>query len=157
MFIIVSSRKGQGYYIVLKSVNCIFLFLVYYSTFSDCGDIYEYSPGEITSPGYPNRYPKSTSCAWLIKAPVGTQIVLTIHHVDIERHSTCHFDHLLIRNGLSTDSPAFNKLCEQNSTVGKTITSGSNGLRLEFQSDNTVQRIGFRITWKFSSSSNLMI
>ncbi|XP_068539932.1 astacin-like metalloendopeptidase isoform X1 [Anas acuta] len=37
----------------------------------NCGDTFRDSNGVITSPNYPNKYPKNRACFWVISSPVG--------------------------------------------------------------------------------------
>lgn len=44
-----------------------------------------YPNGVITSPNYPNDYDHNDACAWIINAPPGTQISVSLHSI----RSTC--------------------------------------------------------------------
>lgn len=47
-------------------------FLLYSSV--NCGATFRDSKGVITSPNYPNKYPKNRACFWVITSPVGYKV-----------------------------------------------------------------------------------
>lgn len=55
--------------------------------------------GVLKSPRYPETYPNSKSCTWVITAPRGRQIELNITDFDMEEGtgSDCGYDYLEIR------------------------------------------------------------
>ena len=57
--------------------------------------------GNISSPGYPNRYPPNSDCVWRLKAPVGNHFIITIQDIDLEwdnnRECGSYLDYLKIR------------------------------------------------------------
>ena len=76
-----------------------------------CGGNYTTRNGILTSTSYPDNYPNNEDCVFTISQPTGTAIVLKFMTMDIESHSTCKFDYLEIRDGISDDSPVLIKLC----------------------------------------------
>lgn len=54
----------------------------------------------------------------------------------------CKYDFVEVRSGLSPDARLHGKFC--GSEMPEVITSQSNNMRLEFKSDNTVSKRGFR-------------
>ena len=54
----------------------------------------------------------------------------------------CKYDFVEVRSGLSPDARLHGKFC--GSEMPEAITSQSNDMRVEFKSDNTVSRRGFR-------------
>lgn len=62
-----------------------------------CGGHYLKSTGVIKSPNYPDDYPNSKECVWIIEAQNRYRIILTVDHFDMEDHSSCSFDYLEIR------------------------------------------------------------
>ena len=51
----------------------------------------------ISSPGFPNGYPTSLDCSWIIRAPLNRQIMLNISDFELETHAQCRMDFLEIR------------------------------------------------------------
>lgn len=54
----------------------------------------------------------------------------------------CKYDFLEVRSGLSPDARLHGRFC--GSATPEVITSQSNNMRVEFKSDNTVSKRGFR-------------
>lgn len=54
----------------------------------------------------------------------------------------CKYDFVEVRSGLSPDAKLHGKFC--GSETPQVITSQSNNMRVEFKSDNTVSKRGFR-------------
>ena len=79
--------------------------------FGACGGNFTTPQGIITSPSYPENYPDNADCIYTILQPNGTNILLNFISMDIWSHSTCRWDYLEIRDGLSESSTLLNKLC----------------------------------------------
>ncbi|XP_074652971.1 cubilin-like [Tubulanus polymorphus] len=116
---------------------------------TDCGGILTEDGGTITSPGYPNAYRASDTCAWIIRAPEGQQIELVWVDMNIEDHKKCTFDYLEIFNGGEATAPSIGKFCSNK--TGETFRSQSNELRLEFHTDGSLVRRGFSLRYSFIS------
>lgn len=108
-----------------------------------CGGDYYQTSGVIKSPGYPDHYPHSADCLWMLHAPNGRQIMLNVTDFVTEYHSNCKYDYLEIRNGGYKTSPLIGKYC--GTQVMPIIRSHSNLLRLEFKSDSSMSAPGFEI------------
>lgn len=69
---------------------------------------------------------------------------LTRQHVHMLRFSAqvCKYDFVEVRSGLSADSRLHGKFC--GAEKPEAITSQYNNMRLEFKSDNTVSKKGFK-------------
>lgn len=111
-----------------------------------CGGQITDQNGTITSPSYPDVYPKSKHCLWEIVAPPFHRIILNFTHFDIEgskyRWQECSYDSVRvyskIRKNVIND---FGTFC--GTRIPKIIMSEKNHIRLEFKSDQTIQRSGF--------------
>lgn len=55
----------------------------------------------------------------------------------------CKYDYVEVRSGLASDSKLHGKFC--GSEKPEVITSYGNNMRLEFKSDNTVSKKGFKV------------
>ncbi|KAH0616082.1 hypothetical protein JD844_026913, partial [Phrynosoma platyrhinos] len=82
-----------------------------------CGGLLTKLNGTITTPGWPKEYPPNKNCV-------------------------CKYDYVEIRSGLSSDSKLHGKFC--GTEVPEVITSQLNNMRIEFKSDNTVSKKGFK-------------
>ncbi|XP_043479110.1 cubilin-like isoform X2 [Leptopilina heterotoma] len=102
--------------------------------------------GVIRSPNYPENYPRSVTCEWIIEAPSKHQVILRVKDFQIEKKG-CLYDYLEIRNGLYNNSPLIGKYCGDLGTIPSTIKSFSNHMFLRFVSDTTEADKGFEIEW----------
>ncbi|XP_047196985.1 complement C1s subcomponent-like [Hippoglossus stenolepis] len=108
--------------------------------------------GEIQSPLYPQPYPTGLKSEWNLFGPEGSQIQLSITHLDIKPSAGCSQDSLTV----VYDQKILWTFCgQENSTdhPGKEpIRSPGNKLTLIFQTSNSTsevqQHIGFTATYK---------
>lgn len=105
------------------------------------------------SPNFPSNYPSHSTCDWTIKSDPYQQIVLTFEDFEIEMHSECRYDYLLIRDGKKKDAKVIGKYCGRNSP--NIIRAKTNAIRLELISDSTTERKGFKATWKFERKESV--
>ena len=47
---------------------------------AECGGWQTGEGGALSSPNYPNIYPGPSRCAWLLEAPVGHTITVSLHY-----------------------------------------------------------------------------
>ena len=87
-----------------------------------CGGTFTNPKGLLTSPSYPDNYPKNADCVYTISQPAGTAILLTFHSMDIFFFKC--YDYLEIRDGSSATSPLLNKIC--GNTIPAPIQSSQN-------------------------------
>ncbi|KAG5893859.1 hypothetical protein JTB14_005468 [Gonioctena quinquepunctata] len=57
-----------------------------------CGGHLKGNSGTITSPNYPDPYPASVVCDWLIEVEYGKSIEIEFHEIDIEKDASCEYD-----------------------------------------------------------------
>lgn len=62
-----------------------------------CGGNFFTNTGFIKSPGYPQNYPRSVSCAYTITVKPGSQIMLDVIDFQLEYYNSCKYDYLEIR------------------------------------------------------------
>ena len=94
------------YRIVVLKLKCYLLFYqccfkaVAFHSAGACGGFLQTgdTPVFLYSPGWPESYSNGANCMWLIQAPDST-VELNILSLDIESHSTCSYDKLVIRDG----------------------------------------------------------
>lgn len=109
-----------------------------------CGGIRNDSMGQISSPAFPDAYPLSTRCVWEIFAPAHHRISLNFSHFDLEgvKSQECDYDYVDIRSRISEGKYIKNGVyCGPNQAF--MVTSVANVMRIEFQSDNSIQKSGF--------------
>ncbi|KAB7498637.1 Fibropellin-1 [Armadillidium nasatum] len=133
---------------------------------NDCGDMSDEmdcpqrcrfymssSTDSLESPNYPQKYNSSTNCKWTLEAPFGHNIILQFNDFETEKG----FDTVQILTGGRTETSAMplvtlsGKL--DSSLNGHIYESASNFMIVKFQSDASVERKGFRASWKTEDSS----
>uniref|UniRef100_A0A3Q1IYA9 Uncharacterized protein n=1 Tax=Anabas testudineus TaxID=64144 RepID=A0A3Q1IYA9_ANATE len=110
--------------------------------------------GAIASPRYPSPYPPNQNCSWIIKAQEPfNHVTLSFTDFDLEMiTSNCSHDAVNILDGDNYLAPSIGRLyC--GSEIPHPVTSFSNALVVNFISDTSVSRKGFRATYSASTSS----
>ncbi|ELW49304.1 Tolloid-like protein 2 [Tupaia chinensis] len=107
-----------------------------------CGGFITTLNGTIASPGWPQEYPTNKNCVWQVVAPAQHRISLQFEEFELEGNGVCKYDFVEVRSGLSPDARLHGRFC--GSETPEVLTSQSNNLRVEFKSDNTVSKRGFR-------------
>ncbi|XP_065583655.1 cubilin-like [Artemia franciscana] len=116
--------------------------LEYVQPFTECGEVFTNSTGEVTSPGYPDNYPNSvSSCGYLITRPVGRTVLLFFDFIDVEDS----YDFVNVYDGKDTSSPSIGELT--GSYNDYTIESTRNNMYITFTSDYSNSASGFQATW----------
>uniref|UniRef100_A0A674DZU0 Metalloendopeptidase n=1 Tax=Salmo trutta TaxID=8032 RepID=A0A674DZU0_SALTR len=107
-----------------------------------CGGLLSKLNGTISSPGWPKEYPPNKNCVWQVVAPTQYRISMQFEPFELEGNEVCKYDFVEVRSGLSSDSKLHGKYC--GTEVPQVITSQYNNMRIEFKSDNTVAKKGFK-------------
>ena len=81
-----------------------------------CGGSFTTPNGILTSPSYPNNYPRLQDCIYTISQQTGSVILLNFLSMDMQICigswcDACDYYYLEIREGPSDDSPLLDKLC----------------------------------------------
>ncbi|XP_034624643.1 astacin-like metalloendopeptidase [Trachemys scripta elegans] len=113
-----------------------------------CGKTFTAMNGTFESPLYPSHYPPLTDCAWIMIAPEGSKISLTILSFLLEDSFQCQHDYLVIYDGGTTTAHSEGKYCA-NDIVPGFISSG-NSVLVQFHSDYFLQYLGFQAEYSFS-------
>ncbi|KDR10358.1 Dorsal-ventral patterning tolloid-like protein 1, partial [Zootermopsis nevadensis] len=108
-----------------------------------CGGVFDVSNGTITSPSFPELYPVNKNCVWEIIAPPQYRITLNFTHFELEgNNQECEYDSVEVHSKMGEDVMRKHGVyC--GSRIPPLITSDGNSLRVEFNSDNSVQKSGF--------------
>ncbi|XP_053307274.1 tolloid-like protein 2 [Spea bombifrons] len=110
-----------------------------------CGGYITKLNGTVTSPGWPKEYPTNKNCVWQLVAPAQYRISLQFEVFELEGNDVCKYDYVEIRSGLSSESKLHGRFCGLEKP--EVITSQGNSIRLEFKSDNTVSKRGFKVNF----------
>ncbi|KAG7223974.1 hypothetical protein INR49_015231, partial [Caranx melampygus] len=106
-----------------------------------CGGEVERDSGQIQSPNYPDDYQSNKECVWRITVAEGYDVGLSFQSFEIERHDSCAYDYVEVRDGSSESSPLLGHFCGYDKPDD--IKSSSNQLWLKFVSDGSVNKAGF--------------
>lgn len=142
-----------------------------------CGGLLSKLNGTISTPGWPKEYPPNKNCVWQVVAPTQYRISMQFEAFELEGNEViriqlvrtcvrvppisdetdsclqvCKYDYVEVRSGLSSDSKLHGKYC--GTEVPEVITSHYNNMRIEFKSDNTVSKKGFKAHF-FSGKTRL--
>ncbi|XP_034006813.1 adhesion G-protein coupled receptor G6 isoform X8 [Trematomus bernacchii] len=109
---------------------------------SSCVLVLTENQGAFTSPCYPQIYPNSQACRWTMQAPAGFIIQLSFLDFDLEEAPGCIYDRVLVNTG-KTDV----KFCGPTAN-GLTLNSTGNVMELSFNSDFSVQKRGFSVSFR---------
>ncbi|KAG8183432.1 hypothetical protein JTE90_023188 [Oedothorax gibbosus] len=109
-----------------------------------CGGVLSAERGMITSPSFPDLYPSNKQCIWEIVAPPRFRITLNFTHFDLEgTNQECEYDSVDVRSKVSPEEEWKKQGTFCGSRLPPTLTSEGSQLRIEFVSDNSVQKSGF--------------
>ncbi|XP_064091137.1 sushi, von Willebrand factor type A, EGF and pentraxin domain-containing protein 1-like isoform X2 [Macrobrachium nipponense] len=126
---------------------------------NDCGDMsdemncpnqcnfYMKTSGDsIESPEYPKKYGPNLDCKWTLEGPVGHNVILQFYEFDTEKN----FDTVQILSGGRTEDSAMSltTLSGRQDLTDKLFISASNFMILKFKTDASVEKRGFRASWK---------
>ncbi|XP_040577922.1 uncharacterized protein uif [Lepeophtheirus salmonis] len=100
----------------------------------------------IESKNYPLKYDSLSDCKWTLEGPQGTTILLQFSEFDTEQN----FDTVQILSGGRTEESAINvaTLSGHLQLKDRTFVSASNFMLIKFQTDSSVEKKGFRASWR---------
>ncbi|XP_059901037.1 cubilin [Gadus macrocephalus] len=121
--------------------------LSFQASLDGCGGELNAPSGTISSPNYPNLYPHSRVCRWLVVVPRGRRVTLTINDMRLEGSETsCYFDYVEVLNGVTEDSPLLTRYCGSVPTGTQVRTSGRT-MTVVFRTDASVSNGGFTASY----------
>ncbi|KAM9333329.1 LOW QUALITY PROTEIN: cubilin [Pholidichthys leucotaenia] len=102
------------------------------------------NPGFLYSPGWPDNYPTSQECTWLIHSPDST-VELNFLFIDMEDSPDCYYDSIVIRDGETSLSPVLATVCGWD-TPGSLHSTGDS-MYIHFSSDSIINGRGFNASF----------
>lgn len=102
--------------------------------------------GVISTPGYPKNYPNGLDYNWKFFVPDGYVIELKFEEVYLQDDSGCNKDYIRIHDGENVNGKILGKYCGR--ILVEPVRTSGNKLLLHFHSDESVERKGFKISWK---------
>ncbi|XP_061125818.1 adhesion G-protein coupled receptor G6 isoform X4 [Syngnathus typhle] len=109
---------------------------------SKCGSVSTESEGRLTSPCYPSKYGNSQSCQWSLRAPPGFVVQISFEDFELEEAPGCIYDRLTVATGNGKV-----KFCGL-TAAGLVLNSSGSVMDLDFTSDFSIQKRGFRISFR---------
>jgi len=101
--------------------------------------------GTLTSPNHPDDYPANSECAWTLQAPSNGAVELEFDVFVIEEEDLdgCRWDYVEILDPVTQET---NRHCGNDTPPAR--TSAGNELTINFNSDQSIQRMGFSASYK---------
>ncbi|KAM6162076.1 cubilin isoform 2-T2 [Erethizon dorsatum] len=122
------------------------------SSLGECGGDLQGPTGTFTSPNYPNPNPHSRVCEWRITVQEGRQITLAFSSLRLEAHPSCDNEHVIIFNGIRSNSPQLEKVCSS-VNVSNAIRSSGNTMKIVFFTDGSRPYGGFSASYTSSEDA----
>ena len=98
----------------------------------------------ITSPNYPEKYTNDSNCKIRVMFHESKRVAILFYSFDVEECTVKDYDWLIIRDGNSSESKIIgSKLC--GNTVPGPIVSTASSAILDFHTDGTITRPGFKM------------
>ncbi|XP_054409089.1 mannan-binding lectin serine protease 1 isoform X5 [Pongo abelii] len=121
-------------------------FDAHYMAVVECSDnLFTQRTGVITSPDFPNPYPKSSECLYTIELEEGFMVNLQFEDIfDIEDHPEvpCPYDYIKIKVGPKVLGP----FCGEKAP--EPISTQSHSVLILFHSDNSGENRGWRLSYR---------
>uniref|UniRef100_A0A1A9UCN5 Uncharacterized protein n=1 Tax=Glossina austeni TaxID=7395 RepID=A0A1A9UCN5_GLOAU len=100
----------------------------------------------IETPSYPHKYAPLSNCKWTLEGPLGSNIILQFQ--DFETEKTFDTVQILVGGRTEDKSVSLATLSGKQDLTAHPFVSASNFMIVKFITDGSVERKGFRATWK---------
>ncbi|GAB0086814.1 Cubilin [Sergentomyia squamirostris] len=120
----------------------------------ECGGVVTTSGAVITSPPVENdlnSYAHSTTCRWLLSAPVGHIVQLTWVNFNIEAQEACEYDYVEMFDNSTHPAKSIGKFCGTH--IPAILTSAGNVMTVAFVSDSSVNEGSFSFMVTFGDAT----
>ncbi len=104
--------------------------------------------GFIESPNYPNDYPRSSQCAWVIDFGPGIYVNIEFTNFILEEKSASCFDYVSLHNGSTQSSPLVQGTSKYCGTTKPPNLKHLGPLTIYFASDKDTAKTGFAAYYK---------
>ncbi|KAL9986749.1 hypothetical protein ACROYT_G000939 [Oculina patagonica] len=113
-----------------------------------------YTEGGLTSPGYPQHYPKEMDCNYSVRIPKKWKITIVLNYFKLEDPDTdgsCSYDYLKIVHKINQKTSLLALLCGEKTRKRYDASTEGGVLVFTFHTDKKNQEKGFDITFEFIS------
>ncbi|NP_445784.3 cubilin precursor [Rattus norvegicus] len=141
-----SSNVASVKFVTDGSVTASGFRLQFKSSRQVCGGDLHGPTGTFTSPNYPNPNPHARICEWTITVQEGRRIVLTFTNLRLSTQPSCNSEHLIVFNGIRSNSPLLQKLCSRVNVTNEFKSSG-NTMKVVFFTDGSRPYGGFTASY----------
>ncbi|XP_042541866.1 cubilin [Dipodomys spectabilis] len=147
-----SSNVALVRFVTDDSVASLGFRLQFQSSIESCGGDLRVPMGTFTSPNYPFPNPHGRLCEWRITAEEGRKITLTFDDLKLGIRPSCENEHVIVYNGIRSNSPQLETLC---STVNVTtlFQSSGNMMKVVYFSDGSLPYGGFKASYTSSEDA----
>ncbi|XP_034427678.1 cubilin [Hippoglossus hippoglossus] len=119
-----------------------------------CGGPVTAPSGEIHSPLYPSSYPNNVDCSWVISVDSHHRVLFNFSDLDIEYHSSCSWDYVVVHDGPTISSPLLAHVC--GTSLPPSVTSTQNTITVRFRSDSSRSHRGFSAHFSQACGSTII-
>ncbi|CAK8682879.1 unnamed protein product [Clavelina lepadiformis] len=109
----------------------------------------------LTSPNYPSNYPEGIDCYWIIVVPATESVQLDFLDFNVEYHTNCDYDYVLVMDGRTGDGELLGKFC--GSSQPPTTKSLGNEMLVRLRSDPFTTGSGFRATYSIAACGGTLV
>ncbi|KAM4722919.1 CUB domain-containing protein 2 [Rhinophrynus dorsalis] len=115
----------------------------------ECQDTFKAMKGNITSPGYPDKYPNNINCHWNIELSPGFRLKIFFRDLELEERSSltdqCEYDHLSVYDGAEENGTLLGRWC--GTEIPPPLMSVKNKLLLVLTTDRDTANKGFSVSY----------
>lgn len=104
--------------------------------------------GFIESPNYPNDYPRSSDCGWILDFGPGIFIKVQFNDFVLEEQITCSFDYVSILDGPNQTSPVLQGTTTYCGNLKPPTVIHLGPLTILFRSDKDTAKKGFSASYE---------
>ena len=109
----------------------------------------------IQSPRYPNQYPRSTVCEWVIDFGYGIDVTFEFTVFDLESSQDCSYDYVTLHKGINkTGEVMGEQYCGMDLPPSRTVNGP---LTIYFKSDFDTEFPGFSAEYSTAGECNSSI
>lgn len=141
-----SSNVASVRFVTDDSVTASGFRLQFESSREECGGNLRGTTGTFTSPHYPNPNLHAWICEWTITVPENRRVILTFTNLRLANHPSCDNEHLIVFNGIRSNSPQLQKLCSRVNVTSEFRSTG-NTMKVLFFTDGSRPYGGFSASY----------